>query len=459
MQFAVEVAEKLLAQSTEIREEDDVGCSREEQPVHNAVRLNTAWTAASGLVYAGCQWATIIVLSRTGGAELLGQFALAVMIITPVSELSKMQLRIVQATDARRLHEFSDYYVLRCLTSIGFLFTTLVIARILSANREWILIVLILALGKSVDAMADVYYGFFQQRECMKPIAIALVLNGLGSVVLLFIGLGAAHNVLLGFLGYGLGSVLALLWIVREAARIGFEEGEAGVHLWRTRNWRRTAVLARTSWPLGVVVVLASMATTIPRYVIEHEMGLKDLGLFSAAAYVTTVGTIVVSALGQAVSPSLSRDYARGQIKDFQRRTLQLMTMGGLMGIVGAALAWRWGSEILGALYSGDFARGREVLILLSIASGIGFAAAFAGYGMTAAQRFGIQLPLFSIVCGASAVASVGLVPRFGLLGAASAVAIAYGVQLVLSLAVIKRYILGGAPAGGAAQRIPDKLL
>lgn len=60
-------------------------------------------------MYTACQWGMLSVLSKLGTPQVVGQFALALAITTPIVFFFNLQLRIVQATDARSEYAFSDY--------------------------------------------------------------------------------------------------------------------------------------------------------------------------------------------------------------------------------------------------------------------------------------------------------------------------------------------------------------
>jgi O-antigen/teichoic acid export membrane protein len=95
------------------------------------------------------------------------------------------------------------------------------------------------------------------------------------------------------------------------------------------------------------------------------------------------------------------------------------------------------GKEILTILYRPEYAKQVYLFILLMVAAGIGYVASFLGYGMTAAQYFRVQMPLFTLVTGISALACFWLIPSQGLIGAATALIIAAIVQAIFSLGVI----------------------
>jgi hypothetical protein len=63
------------------------------------------------------QWARIAVLAKLASAALVGEYALALALANPVFMLANLQLSAVQATDARDRYEFSDFAMLRLLSS------------------------------------------------------------------------------------------------------------------------------------------------------------------------------------------------------------------------------------------------------------------------------------------------------------------------------------------------------
>ena len=48
--------------------------------------------------------------------------------------------------------------------------------------------------------------------------------------------------------------------------------------------------LSLIAFPMGIQTMLASLATNIPRYVIDHDLGTAMLGKFAAMAYFLVAG-------------------------------------------------------------------------------------------------------------------------------------------------------------------------
>src|SRR5947208_17078221 len=78
-----------------------------------SLRRNFSWTLAGSVIYFGCQWAVTVLLAKLGSAEMVGQFAFALAIVMPVIALTGLQLRVVQATDAKHEFVFGYYLGLR----------------------------------------------------------------------------------------------------------------------------------------------------------------------------------------------------------------------------------------------------------------------------------------------------------------------------------------------------------
>ena len=64
-------------------------------------------------MFAASQWTLLILIAKLGNSVMLGQYALALAIVTPVMQFSHLNLRAVLATDAGETHPFGDYLAVR----------------------------------------------------------------------------------------------------------------------------------------------------------------------------------------------------------------------------------------------------------------------------------------------------------------------------------------------------------
>ena len=418
------------------------------------LRRNFSWTFTGHLVYAASQWGMLVLLAKLGSPEMVGQFTLGLAVTAPVIMFTNLQLRQIQATDAKGEYVFSDYLGLRLIaTALGFL----IIAGItLKAGYRWetSLVILAIALAKAFEAISDVFYGLIQQHERMDRIAIALMIKGPLSLLLLGIGVSLTGSVVGGSIGLAVAWGLVLFgWDLRNGKLIlnNSSQGREREDLlvadaepansqnplyprWEGKTLGKLVLLAL---PLGLVMMLISLNTNIPRYFLERYLGERELGIFSAISYLMVAGNMIVSALAQSASPRLAKYYAAGNSTAFRTLLLKLVGVGLMLGAGGVFVAVVAGRPILTLLYKPEYADRSDLFAWLMVAAGIGYVSSFLGYGITAARYFQVQIPLFALVTGASGLACLWLIPTMGVQGAVIALIVGAIVQAVFSFAVI----------------------
>jgi O-antigen/teichoic acid export membrane protein len=396
-----------------------------------SLRANFASTLASNAVFAASQWAILVLISKLGPSELLGAYAFALALVTPVAMFSHLNLRSVLATDAGRRHPFGDYLAVRLATTAIGLAAMAAVALAVWRGRESAAVTMALGVALSADNVSDVYYGLLQRRERMDLVAWSVTARGI---------LSAA----------GLGAVLwitgSLLWgvVALAAARIAvlaaydIPVASAGESMERT-SVRVEAGILRTSLPLGAVLMLIALTSNLPRYAIEQRLGAGALGAFAAVAALMSVGSTAVNALGQAATPRLARYFGAHDAAGFGRLAWQLVGMALLLGAAGVATAAVVGPWFLGRIYRPAYAAYAGLLVWV-MAAGIGsYTAGALGYVITSTRSFAPQAPLHAAVAVSAGIASWLLVPRLGLNGAALALAIASLVQIAGDLMILHR--------------------
>ncbi len=376
--------------------------------------MNFLWTLAGYAVYTGCQWGMLVTLAKLGSAAMVGQFALGLAITAPLLMFANLQLRSVLATDARSEYTFGDYFGLRLCSSLLALAALPLIAFLSRVALENYPVVMLVGAAKAVESLSDVQYGLLQHNECMRPIALSLVLKGALSLAVFWLTVFCTRSLAWGVAGlFAVWTLGLVFYDMRQARRHG-----------SIRPRFRAATLRRLAWqslPLGVMSMLVSLNTNIPRYFVEGRLGAEALGIFAALTYPLTAGTFVVTALGQAALPVLARHYAfRERLASaFRVLLLRISGTGLLLGAGGVAVCVIAGRPFLLLLYREEYARHSPVLSWLAVAAAMNYVATFLNAGVTATRNFNALLVPYVLHAALSAMVSAALVPAAGLLGAA----------------------------------------
>jgi len=408
------------------------------------LRRNFSWTFIGNLVYSGCQWGMLVVLAKLGSPEMVGQFTLGLAVTAPILMLTNLQLRDIQSTDARNHYLFSDYLGLRLIMTglalpiiVGITFGT-------GYRGETALVIILIGLAKGIESISDVFYGLLQKHEQMDRMALSVIMKGLLSLIMLSMGIYISGSVLWGVVGLVVAWIFVLFsWDIPSCQSLiskytsEIPDSLKGSPLRPRWQLKTVKNLIWLSFPLGLVMMLISLNANIPRYFLEKYLGARELGVFAALAYLMVVGNIVVNALGSAAIPRLAKYYAAENVTAYRKLLLQLVGIGCLLGLASILTAYVAGDKILTIVYQAEYAKYAGIFIWLMVTAGIGYVSSFLGEGMIAARYIRVQIPLFLIVTGTSAIASFWFIPTNGLKGAAIALMIAETVRIIFTLGVV----------------------
>ncbi len=414
-----------------------------------SLRANFSWTFVGNSIYSACQWGALVALAKLSSPVLVGQYSLGVAIAMPVISLTGLQLRSVIASDVRETYKFGDYLGFRLYSTGLALLTILAILLVLHRGPMMTLLTFVVGLSLAIENISDVYYARLQYIDRMDRIAKSQILRAPLSLVAMSLGVYFT-----GRLSWG----VAALVLVRAAVLLGYDlrvqtqssEPLESNSLESRVAFERLKEILRPRWelrqmgrllwlalPLGIVAMLVNLNVNVPRYFIQWKLGTRELGIYSALAFLMSAGNLLVNALAQAVFVRLARFYAEGRRRAFTFLLLKLVAIGSVLGVGGILVAWIAGAKLLAIIYRPEYAAESRLLVWFMVVAWIGYLGQFLGGAMTSARLFVHQIPLFAFGLSIITLGSYWLVPRMGLQGAIVASMAGVLVQLLASVAVL----------------------
>jgi O-antigen/teichoic acid export membrane protein len=394
-----------------------------------SLRANFAWTFAGVVLYGACQWGMLSVLAKMGNASIVGQFTLGLAVSAPVFMFTNLQLRAVQATDVSAETEFANYFTLRLLATLLGLMAIFAQLPFVRASSTVCVVIVLVSVSKCVECMSDVTAGLLQREEQLKRVAISLMMRGIASVLVFSLTFTYFRNLALSVAAMSGVWLAVLLFYDVPNARALIGRHEAFFRF----DWRGLWRLAMLGLPLGWVATLASLNVNIPRYFLQHYLGLADQGIYASLAYLVVAINLIVAALSASVTTRLARLFADGDHRQFVRLLTKLSMLGVLIAAAGVPLTFLFGRPLLTLLYRREYADHVGLLALFVGTGGLYTIGAFLFCGLTAARMFRVQVPVYLAAMLVGVTGSALLVPRYGLIGA--------GLGLLLSVIII---VLGG---------------
>ena len=386
-------------------------------------------------------WVSLIVLAKLADdATTVGIYALAQAICLPIAEIARMGLRDIRASDMRSEFLFSDYFGLRVVASTV-AFVCMVWAGFHKADSDLVLTVIVLyGVSRVLELLSDVIYGTFQAQERMDYTARSLCIKGPLSLGLLTLGYWATGSLAIALLGQ-IAAILAVLVFhdLPVGRRRSFVDPAPGETFWPRWDPGALSRLFLRALPLAFATVLAMIAVHLPRLAVEENLGLDALGYFAPILALAMAPTRLVHALGMAATARLATLHADGERARFVRLLAKLSLGAGAFGLVGLLLTARFGDPVLRVVYTADYVRYTDVLVVAVAAATLRFVGDVLQFGMIASRRFWWLTFQYGSVALAAVGACAMLIPTRGMLGAAEAVLIVSAVQVAVILIGLTR--------------------
>ncbi|WMT42371.1 oligosaccharide flippase family protein [Paenibacillus sp. D2_2] len=386
------------------------------------------------ITYAGAQFVIVVLLNKFGSPEIVGQYALGLAVTAPIFMLSYLHLRSVLIVDSSGKYSFGDFIGLRIVTTAVAFTITAGFITLSGFNWNTVLVIFFISLYRIVESLSDILLGIIQKQEKLDQISISRMAKGLFSILTFILVFIPTHSLLLALFIMNVG------WLV---ITIGYDarKARALASLRPVFNRSQLKQLLIVSSPLGIVLALMSLNTNIPQYAIAFFRGEYDVGVYASLSYMIVACNVVVTALGEAITPRLARWHTGGRHHEFIHLIGRMVLIGIGISAFACVIGWMFGRQLLTLLYSPELAREIVLFRWLLVSTILVFVSSFLWYAITATGKYTAQIPLFVCTAMTNALACFLLVPHYGVLGAAMGVILALFVQMIGSVIVLIRVI------------------
>jgi O-antigen/teichoic acid export membrane protein len=370
--------------------------------------------------FAASQFLILLALTSKTSPEVVGRYALGLAVTAPAFFAANLKLRQVAISDTKEQFTAGQYVGAR-LSAVAIVWVLLVV------TSPWVSfgnLLIAIASMKALDMACDIFYALPHRAGHLGRISASLAIRGFASAAVFYAVLTV------------LGSVEAAVWAAVAVYSLALPFDIVYANRFEDARpvftWHRNRPLFLIAVPLGLAMAVSSIGTMLPRYALQVTQGAREVGIYSAVAYLLVITGLLVNSLAQAAAPSLSASLATGDVARFRHQVRRLTTFGALLGVAGVATAVLIGEQALGLLYGPEYQSAAGSLVILMSAAALSYSALFVATALNALRRFDVPL---KVTLTSASVAAIFLLPatsRWGMDGAAGATALAAALELVL---------------------------
>ncbi|CAD9197007.1 MATE family efflux transporter [Acinetobacter bohemicus] len=382
------------------------------------------WLVGGNFVFAFSQWVILIFFARMTNQENLGQYALALAIVTPIFAVGNLQLRPLYILDvnSEQKYTYTHFYYLRLICSFIALACCLVLGLFFNVS---ILVLLLVGLLKFFESYSDIIYAYYNAHDQTQLISKSLFLKGTLSVLAVAVGLYLFdfYTALILFL-----FVYLVVWLVID-----------NLYIQKTQEIKKMSLdlgMMKSAIPMGISLGIVTLQSNIPRLFLDQYASIEAVGVFTVLSYFIIVGSIFINSICQYLSPRLTHAWNHNRAYFKKLLSMALLVAGGL-GLIAIFLSYFMGEFVLKLVYGAEYIAYADAFILTMVAGFILYLATVLGYTLTAIGFIKQQVYLFSIVLIFSVLVSYLCIPEYGIVGGIYTLMVSYLVQCVLSLLVV----------------------
>ena len=382
------------------------------------------WLVGGNFIFAFSQWVILIFFARMTNQENLGQYALALAIVTPIFAVGNLQLRPLYILDvnSEQKYTYTHFYYLRLICSFIALACCLVLGLFFNVS---ILVLLLVGLLKFFESYSDIIYAYYNAHDQTQLISKSLFLKGTFSVLAVAVGLYLFdfYTTLILFL-----MVYLVVWLCID-----------NLYIQKTQEIKKMSLdleIMKSAIPMGISLGIVTLQSNIPRLFLDQYASIEAVGIFTVLSYFIIVGSIFINSICQYLSPRLTHAWNHNRAYFKKLLFMALLVAGGL-GLIAIFLSYFMGEFVLNLVYGAEYVAYTDAFVLTMVAGFILYLATVLGYTLTAIGFIKQQVYLFSIVLIFSVLVSYLCIPEYGIVGGIYTLMVSYLVQCVLSLLVV----------------------
>ena len=323
------------------------------------------WNILGSLANAGLSVIILMVVTRTLDNQKADIFSIAWAISQLMATIGCYQIRVLQATDVEEKFTFRQYFEFRIVTIVAMMICSCIYVYIKHYTVYKAIIIIIICGYRAVDSLADVFEGWFQQKERLDLAGRALFIRVIIAIVGGGICLVVMHDLLaLSLMLLFIYVVGLLLYDIRYYNKLKVLEKQKEN---QKNKWLQGLLVAGTPLFVNAYLLMDIMNTT--KIVIDAAImngGLQNgsqtiFNILFMPASVLTLAYIVFRPL----LTKMAIEWTMGRIKNFLKIIGSIMCclLGMSILIIGGSALL--GIPVLSVLYAMDLTMYKKELLLI----------------------------------------------------------------------------------------------
>lgn len=383
------------------------------------------------------------ILTKGLGATLYGTWSLIEVTISLIVPFALLGLNmgiirfLAAEKDKARIREdflsaFSVVFISGIAFSIFlFLFSDYLAVSIFEgiSSSPWIKLASVLILLNTMLRLNGAFFRTFRRIGLHTTFGLVRSAFEIGLIALLVLLGYKLMGVITAVIISGILVNLVMLFIILK--QIGF----------RPPRFSRLGEYLRFGIPLAPNAAIMWIINSSDRYIISYFLGVTAAGIYNAAYAIGSYASFLIMPIGIVLYPTIAKLYEENNLsetRNYLSYSVKYFMMIAIPSAFGLSILAK---PILQILTTPEFIPGSTVVPLVAFSALMSSLYLITAYIIMLAKKTRLLMMLLSISAALNIILNIILIPRMGILGAAVATFIAYGVLGMLTLMITRRYL------------------
>lgn len=401
------------------------------------------WNTTAGLINAAEAVVMSMIVTRITGLTDAGMLTIAFAVGNLMMTVGKFGVKNYLVTDIENRFSFPVYFKARLLTVFvmilsfcGYLFYA---SEYLGYEHEKVVIIFMVCMIYAVEAIEDVFWGYYQRRNRMDAGAKLFCFRWIGILVVFPAALWISRNLGTALFVCLIVSLVIFLFALHQSyGGICREEDRNVTAFTGQKNMVEIGQLLKTVFSLFGISFLALYVNNAPKYAIDACLSDEIQACYGFVAMPVFVIGLLNNFVYQPTLVPMAVEWEEKQSRKFRHRIFRQLGVIGALSLVCLAGAWAVGIPVLSWLYHTDLSAYKQELMILLAAGGFLAVSGYLSVVLTIMRCQKSLLWPYCLVAAAAAAGLKGIVLRYGTVGAAG-----YYLGLMALLCVLYGVILG----------------
>lgn len=414
------------------------------------IRQDYVWNTTAGLINAAEAVVMSIIVTRVTGLADAGMLTLAFAIGNLMMSIGKFGIRNYQVTDIENRFSFAIYFKVRIIT-VSLMFASMIAYLYYTSVKmqysiDKVVIILAVCMIYAVEAIEDVFWGYYQRRHRLDAGAKMFCFRWMGILVVFPISLYISSN-LSHALGICFVTSVAIFIVILRIYYPHISNAEDKHLDWRIKkiDLPQIGQLIRIAFPLFGISFLSFYVNNASKYAIDACLNDEIQACYGFVSMPVFVIGLLNNFVYQPTLVPMAVEWEEKHKRRFLTRIIKQLLILVVISAVCLLGAYVLGIPVLSWLYHTELSGYKAELLILLVAGGFLAISGYLSVVLTIMRR---QKDLLWPYCLVAAIAFISLrwiVSKYGTIGAALCymtlmvlLSLLYGIILVFRWKIVR---------------------